>query len=79
MKTTKTAQYAAVAVKTSCLFAFVDKDIAVAKRNAKIKVIEAIHSVDKSMVRNRYIGMRSSAIEQTEMMILTNVPSRSAE
>lgn len=36
MKTTRTAQYAALAAKSSCRLAFVNMDIAAAKRSVKI-------------------------------------------
>lgn len=47
MKTTNTAQYAAVAPKTSCLLALVHKEIAVANAKAKVRVIDAIALVDR--------------------------------
>jgi hypothetical protein len=79
MKTTSTAQYAAVAAKTSCLLALVNTETAVAKIRAKMRVIEAINVVDKLQVRNMYIGMSSNAVEATAIMTLMNVPRRSAE
>jgi hypothetical protein len=52
MKTTRTAQYAAVAAKTSCLLAAVKTETAVAKTRAKIRVIAAINFADRLQVRN---------------------------
>lgn len=46
MNTTSTAQYAAVTAKTSCLFALVNIETAVAKSKAKMRVIAAINFVD---------------------------------
>jgi hypothetical protein len=51
MNTTSTAQYAAVAPKTSCLFALVNTETAVAKINAKMRVIAAINFTDMLQVR----------------------------
>jgi hypothetical protein len=52
MNTTSTAQYAAVAAKTSCLLALVKTETAVAKTRAKIIVIAAINFADMLQVRN---------------------------
>jgi hypothetical protein len=79
IKTTSTAQYAAVAPKTSCLLAVVHKEIAVAKAKANVRVIDAIALVDRGTEENIYIGIRSRAVEATAMMILINTPRRLAE
>jgi hypothetical protein len=79
MNTTSTAQYAAVAPKTSCLFALVNTETAVAKINANISVTEAINLADTLQVRKIYIGIRSNAVEATAIITLMKVPKRSAE
>jgi len=79
MKTTSTAQYAAVAAKTSCLLALVKTETAVAKTRAKMRVIAAINFADRLQVRNIKIGMSSNAVEETAIMTLRKVPRRSAE
>ncbi len=79
MKTTSTAQYAAVAAKTSCLLALVKTEIAVAKIRANMRVIEAINVADTLHLRNMYIGISINAVDATATMTLINVPRRSAE
>jgi hypothetical protein len=49
MKTTSTAQYAAVAANTSCLLALVHKEMAVANAKAKVRVIDAIALVERGV------------------------------
>jgi hypothetical protein len=79
MKTTSTAQYAAVAANTSCLLALVHKEIAVANAKAKVRVIDAIALVDRGAEENIYMGISSNAVEATAMIILINAPTRFAE
>lgn len=52
IKTTSTAQYAAVAANTSCLLAVVHKDIAVANAKAKVRVIDVMALVDRATDEN---------------------------
>jgi hypothetical protein len=52
MKTTSTAQYAAVAAKTSCLLALVNKEIAVANAKANVRVIDTIALMDNGADEN---------------------------
>lgn len=79
MNTTSTAQYAAVAPNTSCLFALVNTDTAEAKSNAKIRVMAAINFTDMLQVRKMYMGINSRVVEATAIMTLIKVPRRSAE
>lgn len=79
MKTTSTAQYAAVAANTSCLLAVVHNEMAVAKAKAKVSVIDAIALVDRGTEEKIYMGIRSNAVDTTATMILINAPSRFAE
>lgn len=79
MKTTNTAQYAAVAANTSCLLALVNTETAVANIRANIKVIIAISFVDTLQVRNKYIGISSKAVDATAITILIRIPSRCSE
>jgi hypothetical protein len=79
MKTTNTAQYAAVAANTSCLLAVVNTEIAVAKMRAKINVIIAISFADTLQVRNKYIGINNKAVDATAITTLISIPSRCSE
>jgi len=79
INTTSTAQYAAVAPNTSCLFALVKTETAVANANANMRVIEAISLADILQVRKMYIGTRSNPVEATAITTLMTVPRRSAE
>jgi hypothetical protein len=79
--TTKTAQYAATAANSSCLFAFVSIDIAAAKRCVKTvntPMAANTHSV-VLIVYSRYIastGATSSKKSATVMKRLTSVETR---
>jgi hypothetical protein len=79
MNTTSTAQYAAVAPKTSCLFALVNTETAVAKISAKMRVIDTIHFTDIVRVRKMKLGISSNAVDVTAIMTFMKVPKRSAE
>jgi len=79
MNTTSTAQYAAVAPNTSCLFALVNTETAVAKISAKMRVIDAIHLTDIAQVRKMKIGISSNAVDATAIITFMKVPKRSAE
>ena len=79
INTTRTAQYAAVAAKTSCRLAVVARESAIEKARAKIKVTEAIFIVDMFWLRNKYMGISSKVVEATAMMTLIRTPSREAE
>lgn len=79
MNTTSTAQYAAVAAKTSCLFALVNTDTAVANISANMRVMVAISCNEMLQVRKMYIGISSNAVEATAIMTLIKAPIRSSE
>jgi hypothetical protein len=79
MNTTSTAQYAAVTAKTSCLFALVNIETAVAKSKAKMRVIAAINFVDTVQERKMYMGISSNAVEVTAIMTLIKMLRRSVE
>jgi hypothetical protein len=79
MNTTSTAQYAAVAAKTSCLFALVNTDTAVANISANMRVMVAISCNEMLQVRKMYIGISNNAVEATAIMTLIKAPMRSSE
>ncbi len=79
MKTTKTAQYAAVAANTSSRLALVNTEIAEANMKANPRVIAAIILTEKWQLKKTYVGTNIKIEETSAMIILMAVPSRDSE
>jgi len=84
MKTTRTAQYAALAANNSCLFAFVSSDIAAANKRVKTISTPIAANIDRLewMQERRYIPKTGAASKRNitvVMMRLTSFETRSGE
>jgi hypothetical protein len=84
MKTTNTAQYAALAANSSCLRALVSRDIAAA--NSRVKTINtpiAANMVSVVLMVDRWYMLRTGAASRTNitavMMRLTSFATREGE
>lgn len=75
MKTTRTAQYAAVNPKTSCFLELERTEVAVAKRKAATTVIYTIDLVDNCKLRKRYKGISNDATDVAAMMTFLKTAS----
>ena len=68
--------YAAVAAKTSCLFAFVNIDRAAEKKRVKIKIIAILKGPDFCALKRTTTGAISSATARKVMIRRTKVSIR---